>query len=240
MTVLVQGAPLTGSVIPTESNVFQDQLTVLDSTPPFFFDTTVPSSAFTVSPTGLVTSAGFLLLGAYSASGIITDTHGNSGPWAYGLNVILEPVPQAVLTPLVAELPTGSEIALPFQFDATTGALAYLSNYVDILAQHIETIVLTAVGERIMIPTFGSRVEKALFAPLGSPIMQVMAADLSAEIQQWEPAVNVLSVTVNSTSGQQQDTGILLITVAFAVAPFNKVNTITISTGGSVQQVVAP
>jgi phage baseplate assembly protein W len=191
--------------------------------------------ALVVQPSGLITTTGSLLPGTYTVSGTDSDSFGNTGTWTFTLTVAAPTSPQNAIVPVFAIPPTGIEILVPFQIDPATGGVAYLIDYVAILAQHIETVILTSPTERVMMPTYGSGLPNHVFGPIGSVQNAALAADIRKSVKNWEPAVKILSVQVGANQGLAQTT--LQVTVKFSVVPFTDVNTITVTTGGTITQV---
>ena len=146
-------------------------------------------------------------------------------------------VPQTSIVPVVPTLPTGIEVAAPFHIDSATGGVAVLSDYGAILAQHIETIILTRIQERVMLPGYGSRAENALFEGIYSSTVTFLQTDITNDLQRWEPGIQVQSVTSNINNNQPN---VISITVRFIVLPSSKVNSMTVTTGGTILQVSSP
>src|ERR1700693_2343523 len=91
---IVQIAPV-NDVIPNEtSDQYVNQLQAgqgnVSPLAPIVWTTAVPSSAFTVSSAGIVTTTALLQPGAYTASGSMTDANNFSGNWTFTLTVLTE------------------------------------------------------------------------------------------------------------------------------------------------------
>jgi phage baseplate assembly protein W len=141
-----------------------------------------------------------------------------------------------VTSPQVTALPTGTEIAVPFQIDPATGSVATLNDYGRIAAQHIETVILTCIGERVMLPTYGTRVSQSVFEPINNALNAVITTDIQKALSTWEPSINILSIKVNNDA--QTSPTAITVNVEFSVLPYNNISTVTVTSGGSVQQVI--
>lgn len=81
----------------------------------------------------------------------------------------------------------------PFQFDASTGAVA-VSEYEQNIKECLTLILGTKPGERQMMPEFGCRIHEMMFAPNTVATSDMIASHVERAIKRWEPRVNVLSV----------------------------------------------
>lgn len=237
MAAIVQISPLSDSVAYDVSAGYMNQLNVQGNVGAVVYTTTSASPSLSMSNGGAVTATGFLPLGPYTVSGMVADTHGNSGTWTFTLTVVITTSPPTSVVPAVPTLPTGVEIAVPFHIDPSTGGVAVLFDYPTILEQHIKSIVLTMFGERVMNPAYGSDLSTAVFKPIQTAEINIIAKSISDSIKQWEPAVHVISVVINPSSTSDST---LIITINWSVVPFSNVNTLTVSTGGTIAQVTAP
>ena len=234
-TQLQQQPPLFDIATVEESTTYQNQLVVTGGTFPYTFETTNGSSHLTVYSNGQIASTGPAPIGTYIISGIVFDNNGNSGQWMFTLQVTAGPSsPETTITPVEAALPTGVEIKVPFQIDMATGGVSYLFDYKTIIAQHIETICLTLIGERVMNPQYGTTLEAQIFEPMIEANLALLSSDIQGKVSALEPRVRVISVQV---SAAQASSGVLNVTVNYQILPFNDWNTLQITTGGTITQV---
>lgn len=234
MATITQINPVSDTVSTGLSESYLTQLNATGGTPPYTWVVTSVADDLAVSSSGAVTTTGTLNSGAYFISGTFTDSVLNVGTWSFSLQVVSPVSPGTGVTPVQPALPTGVEILVPFQIDPATGGVAVISSYNAILAQHIETIVLTSLNERVMNPAYGYGLERQVFTPIGSGLPSLMQSDVSTAIKKWEPRVNVLAVNV---AHNPLVPGLLTVNVDFSVNPFNDVNTVTVSAGGTIAQV---
>lgn len=235
MAIIVQAAPSEDTVVAGISADYSNKLKVAGAIGPVIFNTTLPTPGFIVLPDGEIETTGLLLASEYIASGTVSDGNGNSGNWTFALTVVGNVSPETGVTAVLPALPNSLEIFVPFQIDPATGGVAVLTNYVAILEQHIATIIMTALGERVMLPTYGIGLEQQTFKPTQDIVVSPLASDITKRIQFWEPAVQVNQVTI----GQGQMPNQVVISVDFTVVPFGAVSTVTVSSGGPISQVVA-
>ena len=62
--------------------------------------------------------------------------------------------------------------------------------------QAIQIILMTAPGQRMMRPNFGSRLQELVFAPNNSFTIGLAQHYVEEALGMWEPRINVLDVTV--------------------------------------------
>jgi phage baseplate assembly protein W len=101
-----------------------------------------------------------------------------------------------------------SQIDYPFHFDGRgRTAQTDTSGYIRDL---IEQVLLTASGERVMRPTFGSGVMQLVFAAASPEVAATTQFLIQGALQQWLSDV----ITVDAVDVQVQDSA-LLITVQY-------------------------
>jgi phage baseplate assembly protein W len=95
---------------------------------------------------------------------------------------------------------TPAPIAVPLQFDGR-GRTADGSPD-DHLRALIEHVLLTAPGERVMRPTFGSGLLQLAFAPNGDELATTLQMLVQGALQSWlGDLIAVAGVTIDSTDG---------------------------------------
>lgn len=82
------------------------------------------------------------------------------------------------------------------------------------LEQAIHIILMTGIGERVMRPTFGSRLHELIFAPCNSHTAALASAYAEEALAMWEPRINVLSVQADFGKG---DIGRLLLDINYEI-----------------------
>jgi phage baseplate assembly protein W len=104
-----------------------------------------------------------------------------------------------------------TEIAFPYGFDQS-GHTARASDQAAHIADMIEQILLTAPGERVNRPTFGSGTAQLAFEPNSDVLAAIQQQAIQAGLQQWlSDLIRVQSVSV------EPDDATLLVTVAYTV-----------------------
>ena len=144
--------------------------------------------------------------------------------------------PETSVTPVPAPSSNGWEISVPFRIDPATGGVAVLVKELEIINQHLLSIILTMVGERVMNPTYGSIVPQQVFEPLYAALGPFMVQDLTDAIQRWEPSVTILSIQQLPSAGQPT---LIQIAISYTYGPLNDLNTIAVQLGGGVNQVIS-
>jgi uncharacterized protein len=87
----------------------------------------------------------------------------------------------------------GSGWSFPPQTDGR-GGLALVSGEEDV-RQAIAIILGTPIGQRVMRPTFGSRLHELIFAPANSDTFGLAETYVEEALTFWEPRIEVLDVT---------------------------------------------
>lgn len=129
-----------------------------------------------------------------------------------------------------------SEILTPFSLDIGGGIAVTTDPNVQ-AQQHVDSLVSTTPGARVMQPTYGVDLTGQIFAPNPEEISAEVEMNISQAIQTWEPGVQLTSVTLNPSS--QVDLGDIVVDVDVALVnqlPGGSVSpaTATILLGGTV------
>lgn len=66
----------------------------------------------------------------------------------------------------------------------------------EVIRSSIRNILFTRVGERVMLPEFGSRLLELVFEPNDSILLSLARLYISESINQWEPRVELLSINL--------------------------------------------
>lgn len=103
-----------------------------------------------------------------------------------------------------------NRIDYPFQYDGR-GRTAQ-SNEDEYIRELIEQVLLTAPGERVMRPTFGSGVRQLLFGAASPEVATASQYLVQSSLQQWLADL----ITIEAVNVQAQE-GALLITVQYVV-----------------------
>ena len=93
----------------------------------------------------------------------------------------------------------GRGVMFPMRVDQA-GSIA-MSSGVEELDSSIRMVLITAPGERLMRPNFGCRIWELLFEPINANTLGLMAVAEREALGQWEPRVDVESVTVEPLDG---------------------------------------
>jgi phage baseplate assembly protein W len=109
----------------------------------------------------------------------------------------------------------GSGWAFPVQLQA--GKVQLANAEVDV-RQSIEIILGTALGERVMEPTFGCRLQELVFAEQNAGLQGLAAHYVEEALTLWEPRIQLKDVQVVPSADQE---GLLLITINYAIRSRN-------------------
>lgn len=86
-------------------------------------------------------------------------------------------------------------LTFPQQFNAE-GFFEYTDDIKLLVRSSILQILGTKIGERYMVPTFGSRLPELIFEPLDEVVVSLARVYTIEAIKQWEPRVELNSVEV--------------------------------------------
>ena len=91
------------------------------------------------------------------------------------------------------------------------GGIALISDE-EKVAQSIAIILSTPIGQRVMRPTFGSRLHELIFAPANPETFGLAEMYVQDALNFWEPRIQVLDVNAGTKEAQP---GVLLIRIRY-------------------------
>jgi phage baseplate assembly protein W len=101
--------------------------------------------------------------------------------------------------------------------------------------QHIEALVTTQPGSRVMLPTYGIPTMPMVFEPGNEVVTGKLIIDVKAGMATWEP--NVIVQDIRPIPSEIDDYGTSSVEIDWvqgAVAAFSQVQTATLLVGGTV------
>jgi uncharacterized protein len=134
------------------------------------------------------------------------------------------------------------EIQLPFQL-GPNGIIATVTEASVIADQHVQALISTVQGERVMVPTYGLNLAGLIFGNNDPILVNVIQNDVINAFQLWEPSIQLTNVNPAQSTDAQQ--GIAAVDVEYIVTNTNAVGTATtpiyqqatLSTGGTIVNV---
>ena len=90
-----------------------------------------------------------------------------------------------------------------------TGSLGWCDGQPNI-EQSLKVLLLTALGERVMRPTFGTEAPRMVFAPGSEQYLRLLEQSISAAVRDFEPRVELLDVRAEpgvAVAGSMPDAG---------------------------------
>jgi phage baseplate assembly protein W len=119
------------------------------------------------------------------------------------------------------------DVAFPYRFDSS-GRTAAPPDQDQHIVDLIEQVLLTAPGERVNRPTFGSGAGQLVFAPNSDALAIAQQALIKGNLQLWlSDLISVQSVQVTNEDST------LLITVQYTVIQTQRTQTAQFVIGGS-------
>ena len=107
------------------------------------------------------------------------------------------------------------ELDFPFSFDRLGRTAA--TDRGDHIRDLIEEVLLTAPGERVMRPDFGTGLRALVFEPINTTTIALAKHRVEQALTLWEPRIDQVSVTVSA----DPPNGLLQITVTYRVRRTN-------------------
>ena len=104
-----------------------------------------------------------------------------------------------------------------FPIKPVSGRVA-VAFYVDDVERAVPIILMTEPGERQMLPDFGAGLRRFVFEPSTAATCRAIEQVVQQALTDWEPRINVESVTVAPDSTEQN---LLLIDIDFVIRATN-------------------
>jgi phage baseplate assembly protein W len=106
--------------------------------------------------------------------------------------------------------------------------------------QHVQTLLSTVQGERLMLPTYGLNLAGLVFGANDPILTGVIQADVTDAFSQWEPGINLTSISQSQQTDAQF--GIAAVNVEYELSNSNTVGsastpltqTATMTIGGTI------
>lgn len=83
-----------------------------------------------------------------------------------------------------------------FPFTAKPSGLPASVTPDELFKQSIEQILLTRLGERVMLPEFGSDIYKLLFENISEDLDSRLIAEVRRAIERWEDRIEIVDVKI--------------------------------------------
>jgi len=95
----------------------------------------------------------------------------------------------------------GSGWRFPIQPDSG-GGLGYVEGDSNI-EQSLRVLLMTALGERVMRPTFGCAAPRLVFSPGSVQYLRLLETSVREAVRDWEPRVTLDDVTAETVPGDE-------------------------------------
>lgn len=102
-----------------------------------------------------------------------------------------------------------------------TGLSVVMASGVDDIRQSLWVLFSTALGERVMLPGYGTQIWQMVFRAINTTLITQLADMVSQAILYWEPRIDVVDVSVTPDAS---DAGRVLIMVDYLVRRTNARN----------------
>lgn len=134
---------------------------------------------------------------------------------------------------------SSTEIQLPFQL-GPNGTIATVSEDAAVVDQHVQSLISTVQGERVMLPTYGLNLAGLVFGNNDPVLVNLIQNDVNEAFALWEP--NIVLLSVNPAQSTDAQAGVAAVNVQYQASNVNAVPTAnspiyqqaTISVGGTI------
>jgi phage baseplate assembly protein W len=119
---------------------------------------------------------------------------------------------------------------LPLMTDDVFGSYSLVTEYKDEIQQNLKNLLLTAPGERVMIPEFGVGLRNFLFEPRQHSIVQIRQR-IQNQISRYMPFIRSTRVMFDHDSDDEylENSHVLSITITYEVPNLNLSSTLILS-----------
>ncbi len=88
-------------------------------------------------------------------------------------------------------------LAYPLRFDADRGRYAKSPDYADYVKGLVLQVLMTAQGQRLNRPNFGTPISQLLFAPINDELTSLIEAQVSRALAKWlDKVITLKTITV--------------------------------------------
>lgn len=95
----------------------------------------------------------------------------------------------------------------------------------DLIKSSIRMILTTRLGERVMLPEFGSRLYELVFEPMDDSLKALARTFVIEALQRWEPRITLQNVTM----GTDPDNNTFFISLTYAINENAEQDTLVLS-----------
>lgn len=116
------------------------------------------------------------------------------------------------------------EALVPFQM-GQNGTIATVTSDAGIVEQHVQSLISTVQGERIMLPIYGLNLAGMVFAENDPVLQNVIQNEVIDAFRQWEPGIQLLTVSPAQSTDAQS--GVAAVNVTYSLNSSNAISTST-------------
>ena len=113
---------------------------------------------------------------------------------------------------------------LPLIIDGQDGSYSLVNDYATIMRQNLKMLLLTAPGERMMIPSYGVGLRNFLFENRGPNVKNDIRAKIKEQVKIYLPFIKILRIAFFDT---EENT--LSLEVSYVVESLNLKDLVTIN-----------
>lgn len=124
-------------------------------------------------------------------------------------------------------------IRIPFGV-GPTGRIGRADEDYDVANQYLKNLLLTRISERIMRPTYGSRVRDQVFERIDELLYQEIEGDIRDAVREWEPAISIYKIDLDNTESTLEIDILYTLSSTLGLPP--QTLSVSIDTSGTVEE----
>lgn len=128
----------------------------------------------------------------------------------------------------------GFSVKLPLTYSSVDGPYTLTKTFKEVAQQDFKNLVLTAPGERIMVPDFGVGLSKLLFEPINEKLYGVITSRIFEQTQSYLPFISIEEVNFFKN---EDDPSIplneLAVQIIYNILPINDQDVLTITSSSN-------
>jgi|7_EtaG_2_1085326.scaffolds.fasta_scaffold16605_2 uncharacterized protein len=116
---------------------------------------------------------------------------------------------------------SGFSPSLPLTLDPGSPGYYLNKNMLEVVKQNFKNLVLTAPGERMMIPQFGVGIRNYLFQPNDSSTYSQIRSKINSQVKKYMPFISISDVQfISPDEGNDLSNGVN-ITIIYEIVPLS-------------------
>jgi hypothetical protein len=116
----------------------------------------------------------------------------------------------------------GISVKLPLVYSPQDGPYILNKRLGDVVRQNLKNLLLTAPGERIMVPEFGAGLYGLLFENVGQATLDAAVQTITTQVGLFMPDVNLENIEFSTTEDNPEiPLNQIEISIVYNISPYN-------------------